>query len=111
MDTPLPEKPSKLLDQPESHDDASEPVGGGTRPTELKGVKVLLVDDEHRFRQLLAHRLELRGCTVLQTGDGEESIRIVRAQHPQVVVLDRKMPGMQGEEVLLELKRIAPRSR
>jgi sodium-dependent dicarboxylate transporter 2/3/5 len=75
---------------------------------ERKKAKVLVVDDEERFRRNLADRLKLRGYPVQDTGDGEEAIRIVRQTLPDVVILDRKMPGMQGEEVLKELKQIAP---
>ena len=75
---------------------------------EKKKARVLVVDDEERFRKSLTGRLKLRGYLVQDTGDGEEAIRIVRQTLPDVVVLDRKMPGMQGEEVLKELKKIAP---
>jgi len=75
---------------------------------EKKKPKVLVVDDEERFRKSLTDRLKLRGYLVQDTGDGEEAIRIVRQTLPDVVILDRKMPGMQGEEVLKELKQIAP---
>ena len=75
---------------------------------EKKKAKVLVVDDEDRFRKSLSDRLKLRGYPVQDTGDGEEAIRIVRQTLPDVVILDRKMPGMQGEEVLKELKKIAP---
>ncbi len=73
-----------------------------------KSTKILIVDDEERFRKNLTDRLKLRGYSVDDTGDGEEAIRIVRSTLPDVVILDRKMPGMQGEEVLKELKKIAP---
>jgi len=77
------------------------------RPAEDR-VKVLIVDDEERFRKSLAERLVLRGYSVRDVGDGEESIRKARLDRPDVVLLDRKMPGMSGEEVLKELKRVAP---
>jgi len=70
--------------------------------------RVLLVDDEDRFRQNLARRLSLRGYTVDDVGDGEEAIRQVRRARPDVVVLDLKMPGLDGQTVLKEIKKIAP---
>jgi sodium-dependent dicarboxylate transporter 2/3/5 len=70
--------------------------------------KIILVDDEDRFRTNLAQRLRLRGYEVFDFGDGQEAIRKVRATRPDVVILDRKMPLMQGEEVLREVKKIAP---
>lgn len=71
-------------------------------------VRVLLVDDEGRFRTSLAKRLQMRGFEVQDVGDGEEAIRAARQFRPDVVLLDRKMPGMSGEEVLHEIKRILP---
>ncbi len=73
-----------------------------------KTIRVLLVDDEDRYRASLAGRLSMRGFEVQDVGDGEEAIRLTRQTRPDVVVLDRKMPGMQGEEVLREIKRISP---
>jgi sodium-dependent dicarboxylate transporter 2/3/5 len=70
--------------------------------------KVLLVDDEERFRSNLARRLEMRGFRVEDVGDGEEAVRAVRLGRPDVVLLDLRMPRMMGEEVLREIKRIAP---
>ena len=71
--------------------------------------KVLLVDDEERFRTSLARRLGLRGYPTDDLGDGEEAVRRIRTDPEiDVVVLDRKMPGMDGEEVLRELKAFRP---
>jgi sodium-dependent dicarboxylate transporter 2/3/5 len=70
--------------------------------------KILLVDDEERFRTSLAGRLKMRGYDVQDVGDGQEAIRKVRLTRPDVVILDRKMPSLQGEEVLREVKKIAP---
>jgi len=71
-------------------------------------IKILLVDDEERFRFSLRQRLALRGFEVLDVGDPEEAVRAVRQHRPDVVVLDRKMPKLSGEEVLKEIKRISP---
>lgn len=87
------------------HPPATSPAEGESTATPIK---VLLVDDEERFRQSLAQRLKLRGLDVLEVGDPEDAIRVVRQSRPDVVVLDRKMPKMQGEEVLKEIKHISP---
>ncbi len=71
-------------------------------------IRVLLVDDEERFRKNLADRLQLRGYAVDQAGDGEEAIRALRRFRPDVILLDRKMPKLSGEDTLREIKRIAP---
>jgi len=71
-------------------------------------LKVLLVDDENRFRKALSSQLRHRGYNVIDTDSGEEAIKIVRHQNPEVVVLDQKMPGMDGIQTLKELKKIRP---
>ncbi len=69
---------------------------------------VLLVDDEDRFRVALAKQLALRGYRVLEADNGEDAIKIVRHENPEVVVLDQKMPKMDGIQTLKEIKKIRP---
>ena len=71
-------------------------------------LRVLIVDDEDRFRESLSKQLEMRGFEVFDVGNGEDAIKIVRHDNPQVVILDQKMPGMDGIQTLKELKRIRP---
>ena len=71
-------------------------------------VKVLIIDDEDRFRKSLSRQLSVRGFKVLDTDNGEDAIKIVRHENPEVVVLDQKMPGMDGIQTLKELKNIRP---
>ena len=70
--------------------------------------KILLVDDEDTFRKALAKQLAVRGYQVLDVGNGEDAIKAVRHEVPEVVVLDQKMPGMDGIQTLRELTRIRP---
>jgi len=69
---------------------------------------VLLIDDEDRFRQALVRQLQVRDFNVLDTSNGEDAIKIVRHRNPEVVILDQKMPGMDGIQTLKELKKIRP---
>ena len=69
---------------------------------------ILLIDDEDRFRQALARQLEVRDFKVLDAGNGEDAIKIVRHKNPEVVILDQKMPGMDGIQTLKEIKKIRP---
>lgn len=71
-------------------------------------VKVLIVDDEDRFRKSLSMQLSFRGFHVLDTSNGEDAIKIVRHENPEVVILDQKMPQMDGIQTLKELKKIRP---
>ncbi len=69
---------------------------------------ILLVDDEDRFRQALVRQLQLRDFKVLDASNGEDAIKIVRHKNPEVVILDQKMPGMDGIQTLKEIKKIRP---
>ncbi len=69
---------------------------------------ILLIDDEDNFRVALAHQLGLRGYNVLHTDNGEDSIKILRHDNPEVVILDKKMPRMDGIQTLKEIKKIKP---
>lgn len=72
------------------------------------GVKVVMVDDEERFRSVMARRLRMRGYQVWDVSDGEEAIRLCRQKRPEVAIVDLKMPGLSGDQVLKEIKRINP---
>ena len=69
---------------------------------------ILLVDDEERFLRTLSRRLSERNLTVLTASNGREALNIVRGTPVGVVVLDIRMPGMDGLETLAELRRIRP---
>lgn len=71
--------------------------------------KVLLVDDEEDFATTLAERLELRGFQVSTANDGEEALRLVHEDPPEVMVLDVKMPGLGGMEVLKQMRSDHPK--
>jgi sodium-dependent dicarboxylate transporter 2/3/5 len=69
---------------------------------------ILLIDDEDRFRKALSRQLTARDFNVLDTSNGEDAIKIVRHLNPQVVILDQRMPGMDGIQTLKEIKKIRP---
>jgi two-component system, OmpR family, response regulator len=71
-------------------------------------VRVLLVDDEIEFTSTLARVLGYRGFEVETVGDGLSALSLIAQKHYDVVVLDIKMPGMSGIQVLSEVKRFAP---
>ena len=70
----------------------------GNLPVET--IRLLLVDDEDGFRQTIAKRLTKRGLAPDQAADGNECLSILEKKAMDVVVLDVKMPGMSGIEVL-----------
>jgi DNA-binding response OmpR family regulator len=66
--------------------------------------RVLLAEDDRFLRRAAAARLRQQGFTVLVAVDGEEALRVARAERPDVVLLDLIMPKLQGFEVLKALK-------
>lgn len=71
-------------------------------------IKVLLVDDEVEFVDTLGQRLRMRGLMVDIVHDGEQALSFVKKTEPDVIVLDLKMPGLDGMEVLREVKKLKP---
>jgi DNA-binding NtrC family response regulator len=74
----------------------------------MKDIKLLLVDDEEDFIQTLAERLTLRNLKSDVALDGKQALEAIKEEVPDVVVLDLKMPGMGGMEVLRLLKQKYP---
>jgi len=64
------------------------------------GKRVLIVDDEKNMRWVLGQALSGDGYEVLEAADGVEALSIVSDQEPDVMVLDHRMPGKDGMEVL-----------
>lgn len=70
--------------------------------------RVFLVDDEQEFVQTLSERLRMRQISSVVAYDGHQALRLARENEPDVMVLDLKMPGMDGIEVLRRIKRDHP---
>lgn len=66
--------------------------------------KVLVVDDDRDTRDLLQAALEQRGFTVVLTSSGKRAVMLARQEFPDLILLDLKLPGMDGYEVLQRLK-------
>jgi CheY-like chemotaxis protein/cytidylate kinase len=71
--------------------------------------RVLLVDDEREFVQTLSERLEMRDVGSAVAYDGESALRMVEDDEPDVIILDLRMPGIDGIEVLRQVKQSRPR--
>ena len=74
----------------------------------MENLKTLLVDDEVEFVQSLAERLRMRDLGPDMAFNGEQALSFVQKQEPDVMVLDLKMPGMDGLEVLRQLRKTNP---
>lgn len=69
---------------------------------------ILLIDDEEAFVTTLQERLEMRGFSPRIALNGKSGLEMIEAEPPDVVVLDLRMPGMSGIEVLKVIRRQWP---
>jgi two-component system, OmpR family, response regulator len=70
-------------------------------------IKILVVDDEESIVEFIKMGLESEGFQVFNAFDGNNAIIIAKAVKPQVVILDVMLPGMNGCEVCVELKKFS----
>ncbi len=70
--------------------------------------KILLVDDEEGIQLLYREEFEEEGYAVDSAYNGEEALELFRSDPPDLVVLDINMPGMNGIEVLRQMKEMRP---
>ena len=74
----------------------------------MSQTKVLLVDDEVEFSSALAERLQLRNYEVKTASNALEALGLIHNYMPDVVLLDLKIPGMDGIETLRTIKKFDP---
>ena len=74
----------------------------------MSNVQLLIVDDEERFLTTTKTLMEKRGIPTRIAASGEEALRIIDESPVDVVILDVKMPGMDGEETLRRMKQKYP---
>ena len=71
-------------------------------------VSVLVVEDEPTIADLIRVPLQMIGWRAVAVGDGLEAVRAARETRPDVLVLDRMLPGLDGVEVLTRIRAFAP---
>ena len=76
----------------------------------LKDIRLLLVDDDPNYRSILTKRLQRKGLNALQACDGTECLNMLEKNSMHVVVIDVKMPGMTGIDVLHIIKKAYPKT-
>lgn len=74
----------------------------------MDDIRILLVDDEEEFVKALSERLSLRDLSSHTAFSGEQAMRFVGDSAPHIMVLDLKMPGMDGMQVLRLVKKRYP---
>ena len=68
--------------------------------------KILVVDDEESIRSLYQEELEDEGYTVKTAANAEEALKVLPDFHPDLVIMDIRMPGISGVEALIKIKEI-----
>jgi two-component system, response regulator RegA len=82
---------------------------GANEAQASSGIKLLLVDDEQAYADILAKRLAKRGFVVTAAYSGTQGLQALRGDEFDVAVLDLKMEDMDGIEVLKIFKKMLPR--
>jgi len=70
----------------------------------VENKKILIVDDSNYFQRLGESFLRRGICTILKAKNAEDGLRIIKDEHPHVVVMDLNMPGMKGDECCRAVK-------
>lgn len=77
-------------------------------PPPMTQARIIVVEDQETARKTVMRALELRGYAVNGVGSGEEALDALAAEEYDVMLLDLRLPGMQGEEVMRQVRRSYP---
>ncbi|EGL82891.1 response regulator receiver protein [Caldalkalibacillus thermarum TA2.A1] len=66
--------------------------------------KILIVDDQYGIRMLLSEVFQSEGYLTFEAANGQQALEITRKERPNLVLLDMKIPGMNGLDILKHLK-------
>jgi two-component system, OmpR family, response regulator len=83
----------------------TDDMDSGERGSDASGARVLVVEDEPHIRDLIALHLSLEGLKPVAVGDGDEGLRLARAEPFDLVVLDLMLPGLDGVTVCRAIRR------
>lgn len=78
-------------------------VGSARTGSMAKGT-VLVVDDDPNIRDLYQSAFDTAGMAVLAAGSGEEAVKLALEHHPEVILMDIIMPGMNGHETVSKIR-------
>jgi CheY-like chemotaxis protein len=92
-------------DEAESRSPAKRLLDYAFRPPAVKPRRVLVIDDDPTIRMLCAVNLGIEGVVVLEAPNGNLGLEQARSEHPDLVVTDVMMPGLDGFELAEALRR------
>lgn len=70
----------------------------------MNKIQILVVDDEPRYLKLVRYNLEAAGYEVLTVASGEEALSMVAGTNPDLIILDIRLPGIDGYEVCTRIR-------
>ena len=70
--------------------------------------KILIIDDDNQFREMLHEMVKREGHTVFSAQDGAEGMKLFQQENPDLIITDIIMPEKEGLETILELKKSVP---
>jgi CheY-like chemotaxis protein len=71
-----------------------------SKKTGSKKIKILVVDDTRAAREIVVYNFRRKGCTVFTAASGEEALPIIIGQKPEVLLVDMRLPGISGAELV-----------
>lgn len=92
----------ELVKKINSHTQSATGKGKGVGP--LEGQTVMWVEDDQFLSDLISRKLSTQGCKLLYASTGEEALKILDVETPDIVILDILLPGISGFDVLEKMK-------
>jgi len=74
----------------------------------MKKIKLLTIDDEVGFTSMIQEYFGERGYDVFVASRGVKGLELISSEKPDIVLIDLKMPGIDGDQVVAQLKKIHP---
>ncbi len=81
----------------------SKPVSSNTSDGPLVGKKVMWVEDDQFLSDLISRKLSKQGCKLLFAGTGEDALKILETEVPDIIILDILLPGINGFDVFEQI--------
>ena len=75
------------------------------KDTYLEGKKIMWVEDDKFFNDILFRKLSKKGCVLVNTDDGKKALDLAKKEKPDVILLDILLPEMSGFEILEQIRK------